>query len=107
MDNNSNYYERPNGSGQRPGGPQRPGSNGNGQGGPGNNNAPRKQNLLFLLIASLVTLLCMSYFMKSFDAATTKEIPYNEFVEMLNAGEIGSVYITSDRVEIYPVEEKK
>ena len=107
MDNNSNHYERPNGPGQRPGGPgQRPGGSNNGQGGPGNN-TPRKQNLLFLLIATLITLLCMSYFMKSFDAATTKEIPYNEFVSMLEAGEVGSVYITSDRVEIYPVEEEK
>ena len=109
MDNNSNHYERPNGPGQRPGGPgQRPGSNGNGNGqGPGNSNTPRKQNLLFLLIASLITLLCMSYFMKSFDEATTREVPYNEFVEMLEAGEVGSVYITSDRIEIYPAEDEK
>ena len=114
MDNNSNHYERPNGSnrpggpGQKPGGPgQRPGNNGNGQGGPGNNNTPRKQNLLFLLIASLITLLCMSYFMKSFDDATTDEIPYNEFVQMLENGEVESVYITSDRVEIFPVKEEK
>ena len=107
MDNNSNYYERPNGSDKRPGGP---GSNGSGQGGPGgsgNNNTPKKQNLLFLLLASLVTLLCMSYFMKSFDDATTDEIPYNEFVQMLETGKVESVYITSDRIQIYPVEEKK
>ncbi len=104
MDNNSNYYERPNGSDKRPG------SNGNGQGGPGgsgNNNTPKKQNLLFLLLASLVTLLCMSYFMKSFDDATTDEIPYNEFVQMLEEGKVESVYITSDRIQIYPVAEKK
>ena len=113
MDNSSNHYERPTGSnrpggpGQRPGGPgQRPGNNGNGQGGPGNSNAPRKQNLLFLLIASLITLLCMSYFMKSFDDATTDEIPYNEFVAMLEAGEVESVYINSDRIQIYPVKEE-
>ena len=107
MDKNSNYYERPNGSDKRPGGP---GGNGNGQGGPGgsgNNNTPKKQNLLFLLLASLVTLLCMSYFMKSFDDATTDEIPYNEFVQMLEAGKVESVYITSDRIQIYPVAEEK
>ena len=109
MDNqNSNYYERPGSGNQNSGGSnQRPGGNGNGQGGPGNNNSPRKQNLLFLLIASLVTLLCMSYFMKTFDEATTREIPYNAFVEMLEAGKVKSVYITSDRVEIYPVVEEK
>jgi len=107
MDKNSNYYERPNGSGSGPGGSNRgPGGNGNGQGGPGNNNTPRKQNLLFLLLATLITLLCMSYFMKSFDEATTSEIPYNEFVQMLNEGKVESVYITSERVEIYPVKEE-
>ena len=108
MDNNTNYEGRPNGPGQN--GPSghnnRPnGSGGNGQGSDGV--PPKKQNLLFLLIASLITLICMSYFMKSFDAATTKEIPYNEFVTMLETGKIESVYIQSDRVLIYPVEEKK
>ena len=116
MDNNTNYEGRPNGPGQngpgghnnRPNGPGQNGPNssgGNGQGGDGT--PPKKQSLLFLLIASLITLICMSYFMKSFDAATTKEIPYNEFVTMLETGKIESVYIQSDRVMIYPVEEKK
>ena len=110
MDNNSNYERNPNngsggsggnGNGNRPGGPGGPGGNGN------DNMPPKKQNLLFLLIASLITLVCMSYFMKSFDAATTREIPYNEFVSMLEEGKIERVYITSDRIGIYPIEEKK
>jgi len=111
MDNNTNYEGRPNGPGQggpggnnnRPNGPGGPGGNGQGN----DNMPPKKQNLLFLLIASLITLVCMSYFMKSFDAATTRELPYNEFVSMLEEGKVDSVYITSDRIEIYPVEEKK
>ena len=123
MENNSNYESNPNGTpnqggpgGNRPhgNGPQGPGGNGpqgNGQNGPGGNGngnmPPKKQNLLFLLIASLITLVCMSYFMKSFDEANTREIPYNEFVTMLEEGKVDSVYITSDRVEIYPVEEQK
>jgi len=116
MDNNTNYEGRPNGPGQngpgghnnRPNGPGQNGSNssgGNGQGGDGT--PPKKQSLLFLLIASLITLICMSYFMKSFDAATTKEIPYNEFVTMLESGKVESVYIQPDRIMIYPIEEKK
>ena len=123
MENNSNYESNPNGTpnqggpgGNRPhgNGPQGPGGNGpqgNGQNGPGGNGngnmPPKKQNLLFLLIASLITLVCMSYFMKSSDEANTREIPYNEFVTMLEEGKVDSVYITSDRVEIYPVEEQK
>ncbi len=128
MENNSNYEHNPNGTpnqggpgGNRPNGnrpqgngPQGPGGNspqrpgGNSPSGNGNDGTPpKKQNLLFLLIASLITLVCMSYFMKSFDAATTREIPYNQFVAMLEEGKVESVYITSDRVEIYPVVEKK
>lgn len=110
MENNTNYEHNPNGTpnqggpgGNRPNGNggNRPGENGNG------NMPPRRQNLLFLLIASLITLVCMSYFMKSMDAATTREIPYNEFVAMLEEGKVESVYITSERVEIYPTSEKK
>ena len=79
-------------------------SNGNGN---GNGTPPKKQSLLFLLIATLVTMLCMSYFMKSFDEATTRELPYNEFVQMLEDNKVESVYITSDRVEFVPKTEKK
>jgi len=84
------------------------GPNGGGNGGNnGDGTPPRKQNLMFLLIASLLTLLCTSYFMKAFNNATTREIPYNEFVAMLEKGTVGSVYITSDTIEIYPKEEEK
>ena len=128
MENNSNYEHNPNGTpnqggpgGNRPNGnrpqdngPQRPGGNGpqgpggNGSAGNGNDGMPpKKQSILFLLIASLITLVCMSYFMRSYDEASTNEIPYNQFVTMLEEGKVESVYITSDRVTIYPVTEKK
>ena len=68
---------------------------------------PKKQNLLVFLVATLISLVMMSYFMKSMDGTTSKEIPYNEFVTMLEAGEVESVYIGSDRIIIYPVEEEK
>ena len=76
---------------------------GNQQGG----QPPKKQNLLVFLIATLISLVMMSYLMKSMDGTTSKEIPYNEFVTMLEAGEVESVYIGSDRIVIYPVEEEK
>ena len=128
MENNSNYEHNPNGTpnqggpgGNRPNGnrpqdngPQRPGGNGpqgpggNGSAGNGNDGMPpKKQSILFLLIASLITLVCMSYFMRSFDTSSTGEIPYNQFVTMLEEGKVESVYITSDRVTIYPVKEKE
>ena len=110
MENNSNFDSGMNG-GQNPhrqdnnqNGNNDNNSNGNGN---GNGTPPKKQSLLFLLIATLVTMLCMSYFMKSFDEATTRELPYNEFVQMLEDNKVESVYITSDRVEFVPKTEKK
>ncbi len=100
MDNNINNYEGgDNGysgggsGGQRPGGGNRPGGNGN---------SPRRQSLFFLLIACLVTLLFMSYFMKAVNGATSQEISYDQFVKMLDSDMVQSVYINSDKIEITP-----
>ncbi len=108
MENNSNFDGNPNNHNQNQP-PEGPGGNGGSgdNGGPGGDHQPRRQNLLFLLIACLITLLGMSYFMRAFTDATTKEIPYNEFVDMLNQDKIESVYITSDKVEIIPKSEEK
>ena len=76
---------------------------GNQQGG----QSPKKQNLLVFLVATLISLVMMSYFMKSMDGGSSKEIPYNEFVTMLEAGDVESVYIGSDRIIIYPVEKEE
>lgn len=105
MENNTNFEgNQGNNQGPNNGGSSNGSDHNKGTG--GNNQAPKKQNLLFFLIAALITLLCMSYFMKVFNSATTKEIPYNEFVSMLDSGKVESVYITSDKIEITPKEEK-
>ena len=77
---------------------------GNGNGGKNNGNGqnPKKQNLLILLVAALISLLCISYFMKVITGATNKEITYNEFVAMIENGEIESVKIESSQIMIYP-----
>jgi len=67
----------------------------------GDGTPPKKQSLLFLLLACLMTLLCMSYFMKAMESATTRQIPYNTFVKMLNDGVVESVFITDDKIDIY------
>ena len=103
MADNMNSYD--NGGGPGAGGP---GNNGNGSGGPGGpggnrgGNDPRKQSLIMLVIASLVTLLCISMFMKMLTGATNQEITYNQFVKMVEDGEVKSVSVGSDRIEIYP-----
>lgn len=102
---NVNQYE--NGGGPGPGGPAGNGGPG-GPGGPGGNNGdPRKQSLIMLVIAALVTLLCVSFFMKMMTGATNEEISYNEFVQMVEAGEIESVEVGSDRITIYPKTQQK
>ncbi len=106
MDDNLNSYDGgpghgPNGSG---------GSGGGGNGGPGgpngSGNDPRKQSLIMLVIAALVTLLCISVFMKMLTGASNQEITYNAFIQMVEDGKVESVTVESDRITIYPKGEK-
>ena len=93
-----NNYD--NNSGRNPNGQ----GNGNGNGGNNNGNGqnPKKQNLLILLVAALISLLCISYFMRAITGATNKEITYNQFVTMIENGEVESVQIESSQIVIYP-----
>ncbi len=105
-ENNLNQYEPGSGSGNN--GPGNGGGN-NGGNNPGNGQGgkdPKKQSIILFLIASLITLLLMSSFMKMMTGETEKEIEYNEFIAMLEAGEIESVEIGSDRILITPVKEE-
>mgnify|MGYP001029942901 CR=1 FL=1 len=105
MDDNLNQYE---------GGPGGSGGPGNGSGGPGgpggsggsgsSGNDPRKQSLIMLAVAAIVTLLCISLFMKMMTGATNQEISYNAFIDMIAKDKIESVTVESDRVVIYPKE---
>ena len=104
MDENLNQYD--NGQNRGPNGPGGP--NNGGQGGPGNQNGnnPRKQSLIMLVIAALVTLLIISMFMKMMTGATNQEISYNDFIDMVENQKIESVSVDSDRIVIYPKEDK-
>ena len=101
MDDNLNQYD----GGRGPGGSGGPGNNGGpgGSGGPGGNGSdPRKQSLIMLAVAAIVTLLCISMFMKMMTGATNQEITYNAFIDMIEKEQIESVTVESDRVVIYP-----
>ncbi len=106
MADNYNPYE--NGPGRGPGGPGGPNNNQNrGPGGPnGNGNDPRRQSLIMLVIAALVTLLCISMFMRMFTGASNQEITYNAFIDMVENDRIESVTVESDRIVIYPKEQQ-
>ena len=103
MDNNNlNNYNGGNGFNNGQGG-----GPGNGQGGPGGSGQPpKKQNLLLLLVAALVTLVCMSFFMKMLIWVSNQEITYNEFLEKVDAGEVKSVEINDDQINIVPKSEE-
>lgn len=101
--NNINNYS--NGGNPQNNSPKNP----NNQGGQGPNNGqnPKRQSLFLLLIASLVTLMCMSFFMRALQGATNQEITYNEFIQMVKDGKVDSVMITEDQINILPKTDDK
>ncbi len=105
--NNVNPYD--NGGSGGPGGPGNNGGGSNGPGGPSGPGGgdPRKQSLIMLVVAALITLLCISVFMKMLTGATNQEISYNNFIRMVEQGEVKSVSVGSDRITIYPSAEQK
>lgn len=84
--------------------------NGNSNNGQDNKNGkgmpPRKQNVFLLLLASLITLIAMSLFMKGYGSDASKEISYDEFVDMLDEGEVESVIINDEQILITPKSDK-
>jgi len=109
-ENNLNQYEPGSGNNGNGSG-NNGGNNGSGNGNGGNNGNgsrdPKKQSVILFIIASLITLLFMSGFMKLMSGETEKEISYNEFITMLEEGKVDSVEIGSDRVFIKPKTEDK
>ena len=85
-------------------------NNGHGNGNNGNNNngnnndgkTPKKQNILILLVAALLSVLFISFFTEAMTNATNEEITYNEFLKMVDDGKIESVKIESGYLEITP-----
>ncbi len=100
MDNNNlNQYDGGGYNGNR-GGNNNGNNNGGGPG--GNGEDPKRQSIVLLLVAALVTLLCMSYFMKLMTGGTEREVSYNEFMDMVEKGQVKSVEIDTDRISIAP-----
>ena len=66
-------------------GPQNNGGNGNNNGNGGNDQkGPQKrQSFMLLLVAALITLLSMSFLMNSVSNSSSKEITYDEFLQIL------------------------
>lgn len=97
LDNYDNNSNRGNGG---------PGSGNNG-GNNNNNNGkdPKKQSIIIMITAAVLSLLCISFFTRAVSGATTVEISYNKFMEMVDEGKVDSVQIESNQINIKPVEE--
>ncbi len=68
----------------------------------GNNGNRNRQSLLILLVCVLISMLCMSLFSGLMSDSSSKKITYDEFVRMLDEGEIKSVVIGADSIDITP-----
>ncbi len=82
---------------QRGNGPERGRGN---QNGPGNNK--NHSTLLIFLVVTLVTLLIMSFFNNMVKDSTSQEITYDEFLEMLEAGNVEKVEVDTNKLSITP-----
>lgn len=71
---------------------------------PNNNggNNKNQQTLLIILIASVVMFVLLSYMRSMFDSATNQKISYDEFIGKVEAGEVASVVISDNQIEITP-----
>lgn len=90
--NNLNQFDSGN-SGSGPNSNNNTGGSGNGSG-----NSPKKQNIILLVVASLISLLLVSQAIRFMDSSTTIEVPYNEFIQMVESGQIARASMANDRV---------
>ena len=67
--------------------------------GNGSHKGPNRQNLVIMLLATVITLVVISYVMNR-ESASTTEISYNEFVQMIQDNKVDKVNVKSDRLEI-------
>ena len=63
---------------------------------------PKNRNSLLVFLVLTAVVLMSMYFMRNIQqGAMEQEVTYTEFEEMVKAGEVESVVIASDRIEIY------
>lgn len=102
MDQRPNNYNN-----QGPGGPNQNkngGPNGDPNGGP--QSPKNRSSLLMLLICVLVTLLIWSLFNSVLGSTTSKKIGYDEFITMLDKGNVKSVVLQDHVLTITPRKQK-
>lgn len=92
MDKYNNYDNNPNNN-------KKPDNNNQNNG--DNDNKPKKgQTLIILLIVTIITIIVMTAISSTFEYATTKEISYNEFIEMVENDEVEKVRFEDEKIII-------
>lgn len=86
QNNNSNHSNNSNSNGNRP------------QGSP--------RSFIMVMLVSAVLLLLFKNVYDSYTGGTEEEIPYSQFIEMLEEGQIESVEISGSKISIKPKEQK-
>ena len=82
--------------------------NGKGPGGgpqndPKNGKTPKNgQNIVIFLVVSLVTLIAINFFNTMLRDSTETKITYNQFIEMVESGEVAKVTVTNNEITIVP-----
>ena len=71
-----------------------------------NNKIPKNSQTVFIfLVVTVITLIVMALFNSLMNGTTNQEITYNEFMEMLDNGQVESVVIESNQYIITPKEQ--
>lgn len=68
---------------------------------PKNDGPKNRQSLLMLLVCIMISLVCINL-LSRMTSNMTSEIPYSEFIKMLEDGEVESVVLKSDTLTITP-----
>ena len=72
----------------------------------GNNGNKRKQTIIILVVAVLVTLIASTVMSELLEKATTKEITYDKFVKQIKNDEIEKVVFSGQKIIITPKDRK-
>ena len=76
------------------------GNNNNGSGGP--NNQKNHSTIMIFLVVTLVTLVIMSLFNNMMQDSTSQEITYDQFLEMVDEGQVERVIFGDNTLTIVP-----
>ena len=68
----------------------------------GGNQPKGPQTLIILLVAGIITMLLFSFVNGLVADSSQKKITYNEFLTMVEEGEVDKVFLDSDKIIIYP-----